>query len=43
MNTCADLGEELGIRDLAKTVSISLEEQKNEDKAKEILNKLQKK
>jgi hypothetical protein len=43
MNTCADLGEELGIRDLAKAVSISLEEQKNEDKAKEILNKLQKK
>jgi len=42
MNACSDLGEELGVRDIAKNASITSEEQKNEDLAKEILQKLQK-
>ena len=42
MNACSELGEELGVRDIAKNASITNEEEKNEDLAKEILHKLQK-
>jgi hypothetical protein len=40
MTACSDLGEELGIRELAKKASIQTEEKKLEDKARDLLYKL---